>query len=179
MKIFSLIFTLCFLTILPAQADNRTGLKLSKPYAFATMPGVKNGAVFVEIRNQSDKEIALVKAEAAVAQTIELHENLVDPDDGMMMMRKVRQINVPKKGSVTLRPDGYHVMLIGLKEALTLNSEFDMRFIFDDGRKIEKTVVVMPPGTAADGVADAPEITDPAARDLSLMDKIKRFFAEL
>ncbi|MEM8833734.1 MAG: copper chaperone PCu(A)C [Pseudomonadota bacterium] len=116
-------------------------------YAFETAPSQKNGAVFLTLENNTSEDIALINAESPVAEIVELHENLIDPDDGMMLMRRVKQIVTPAKTDTYLEPTGFHIMLINLEEPLTIDSTFPITLHFDNGEKIETTVIVAPLGS--------------------------------
>ncbi len=115
-------------------------------YAFATAPSAKSGAAFMMIENLSDKDDALIEAKSDVAEITEIHENLIDPDDGMMMMRKVKKIDIPASGEAALTPTGYHIMFINLKNPLKEKEAFPITLKFESGYETTKEVKIMPAG---------------------------------
>ena len=86
---------------------------------------------FMTFKNTTDADRAVVSAESAVAERVELHTHL--HENGVMKMRQVEKIEVPAGGETVLAPGGFHVMLIGLKQSLDLGQMVDIKFNFDDG----------------------------------------------
>jgi copper(I)-binding protein len=64
-----------------------------------------------------------------VAASVEIHEtrNM----SGMMMMEKVPKVVVPRGARVELKPGGYHLMLIGLKQALGPGQTVTLTLVFE------------------------------------------------
>lgn len=96
--------------------------------AMASMDG-PTGAVFLSIRNNSGAPDRLVKAESAVAGAVELHT--ATNEGRKMSMRPVDAIDIPAGGSVTLKPGGFHIMLIGLKRDLKVGDTFEVVLRFE------------------------------------------------
>jgi len=68
--------------------------------------------VFLTIRNSGQEAHRLIFLASPSARAAEQH---VTPRDGDVMRRRpVQAIEAPARGSVTLRPGGLHVMLVGL-----------------------------------------------------------------
>ena len=122
--------TLLATATLSAQVGD---ISVSDPYAQAVPPGQPNSAVFMTLVNNSKENRALVAAETPSAGVVELHTHV--HEDGMMKMRKIDKIDIPAGQTVTLKPGGLHVMLIGLKEKLEPGKEVHMNLIFDKGGK--------------------------------------------
>jgi periplasmic copper chaperone A len=81
-------------------------------------PGTQSRAAgYLTIVNRGAARDALVSAAADVAERVELHEtrNM----SGMLMMEPVSRVDVEPGARVELKPGSYHLMLIGLKRALT------------------------------------------------------------
>jgi periplasmic copper chaperone A len=105
------------------------------PYARAVPPGQPNSAVFMSLKNNSAEKRALVGAESAVSDVVELHTHV--NENGMMKMRRIDQIALPAGKMVMLQPGGLHVMLIGLKQTLAPGSTVDLTLVYDDGSKMQ------------------------------------------
>ncbi len=90
------------------------GLEVKDAWARATVPGQKTGAVYMDVA--SERDAAIVAAESAAADRVELH--LMTMDGGVMRMRAVQKIDVPAGKPVKLAPGGLHIMLIGVKQPL-------------------------------------------------------------
>jgi len=128
------------------ETTNTPVIEIETPYAFATMPGAATGAAFMVLNNISDFDDALISVESDIAEITEIHQNIIDPDDGTMMMRKIKQIDVPAGKTATLKPKGYHVMFIKLKEPLTLGATTDIILNFEKSGAKNVTVEIKPPG---------------------------------
>ena len=74
-------------------------------------------AGYVTLVNRGSERDALVAASADAAARVELHQtrNM----SGMMMMEPVEKVDLGPGGRVELKPGSYHLMLIGLRRALT------------------------------------------------------------
>ena len=90
-----------------------------------------NGAVYVTLSNSGAQPDALVSASTDVAQTAELHETT--RDGGVMKMRPVKAIPVPAGGKTELKPGGYHIMLMGLKQDLKPGEKVAVTLKFEHG----------------------------------------------
>jgi len=98
-------------------------------YARATPPTLPNSAAFMSITNKTDKDIALVSATSDASKVAELHTH--DMKDGIMKMYQVPKIDIKANSTVTLKPGGFHVMLIGLKTKPLkekMNVEINLKF---------------------------------------------------
>jgi periplasmic copper chaperone A len=93
----------------------------------ATVPGQRSSGAFMQLTAPADATLVGVRSRAAAA--VELHEMAMD-DKMTMKMRAVASIALPAGKPVALKPGGYHVMLIDLKEQML------------PGRKVPLTLVV-------------------------------------
>ena len=87
-------------------------------------------AMYATIKNGGGDGDTLVSASTPVARFVELHA-VIKEKDGMMKMRPVKGgIKVPAHGEVQLRPGGYHIMLIGLKQAIAAGDQIPVTLKF-------------------------------------------------
>ena len=122
------------------------GIVVSEVWARPTLGQPANSAAYMTIENTGDAGDRLLGARAVDGATAELHRTV--QDNGVMRMRAVEDgIAVPARGSVALAPDGYHVMLIGLKQPLAQGEAFPLTLTFEKAGDIEVTakVAVTPP----------------------------------
>ena len=75
-----------------------------------------NTAVYVTIKNHGHEPDALLSAVTTVATSVELHETI--EKDGKRMMQPRSQFDIPTGGTLEMKPGSYHLMLLGLKQAL-------------------------------------------------------------
>ncbi len=124
--------------ILAATAGD--GVLVEDPYVRAVPPGQPNSASFMALRNTSDQTYRLVGASSDVAEVVELHTHTLE--DGMMRMRQVDHIELPAGETVSLKPGGLHIMLIGLKQKLVPDDEILLTLKFSDGSAREVSAPV-------------------------------------
>lgn len=92
-------------------------ISLEKPWSRATPSGAPVGAGYVTLKNSGGAADKLLSATAPdVAGKVEIHE--MSMDNGVMKMRPVNGLEVPAGKSVELKPGGYHIMFMQLKQPL-------------------------------------------------------------
>jgi VCBS repeat-containing protein len=92
---------------LPALADT---VKVENAWVRATAPGQKVAGAFMDLT--ADADMAVVSAASPAAKVVELHTMAMD--NGVMVMRPVKEVALVKGKTVSLKPGGLHVMLIDL-----------------------------------------------------------------
>jgi len=115
-------------------------VQVEDAYARAVPPGQPNSAVFMSLTNTGSEDGAVTGAESDVSEVVELHTHIVGED--MMRMRKVERINLPAGETVTLKPGGLHVMLIGLKSTLAPGDLVGLTLIYEDDSRTDLIVPV-------------------------------------
>ena len=158
------IFTL-FLTVLigsvslnAAAKDNLADVAVQNAWVRTTVPGQKASGAFMTLTAKAD--LQLVGVSSPVAGVSEVHEMKMTGD--IMQMRAVPNLALPAGKVVTLRPGGYHIMLLDLKTALPKNTTVPLTLLFKDAKggqsKIELMVPVSvaPPAAKADSGTVAP-----------------------
>ena len=109
----------------PAPVDIR------QPWARATVPGQSATGVFARV---TAREAArLTGGSSPVASVVEIHE--MKMDGNVMRMRALEAgLALPAGRAVDLKPGGYHVMLMGLKQALPEGSTVPLTLTFTDAQ---------------------------------------------
>ncbi|MCW8825531.1 MAG: copper chaperone PCu(A)C [Gammaproteobacteria bacterium] len=102
-------------------------------YARAMPPGQPNSGAFMTFKNSDSSAHAVVSADSPVSKVVELHTHI--HENGMMMMRRIDQIDIPANGETVLKPGGLHVMFIGLKHDLKVGQKVPVTLTFEDGSK--------------------------------------------
>jgi periplasmic copper chaperone A len=118
------------------------GVTVGDPHVRLVPPTAENSGVFMLLRNDSDKDVKLLGAESPASKKVELHT--VVKEGEVMKMRPVPEIVVKAKGETALKPGGFHVMLIGLKQPLKEGEEVPVTLKFDDGSSQELKAPVRP-----------------------------------
>ena len=98
------------------------------------------GAVYFDVRVTGAGD-ALVAAGTEIAEDAQLHE--IATVDGSAMMREVAGgIAIAPGGSVSLRPGGYHVMLLGVAEPPAPGETFALTLEFERAGRVTVDVAV-------------------------------------
>ena len=127
----------------PAKAADKPASPITvvQPWARATIGKLmKTGAAYFEVKN-TGAEDKIVAASTPVAKMAQLHHHTMTKA-GVMEMRQVKDIVVPAHGSVTLKPGGYHVMLMGLHAPLKQGDHFPLTLTFAKAGKMTVNVTV-------------------------------------
>jgi copper(I)-binding protein len=136
------IFTI---TVGKESTAQQANVQILNARSFATAPNAKTGAAFMTLKNTGSEDDILLSVSSEVAEKTEIHENMVDPDDGKMMMRRVKEIKIAGKSEVELEPAGYHIMLINLKAPLEKGESFPVTLTFEkSGERMVNTAIVAP-----------------------------------
>jgi len=125
-------------------------LRVGHPYARATPPGARAGGAFFTVENRGAQDDRLIAVASPVATAAELHTMAMDGT--VMRMRALREIDIPAGAKVALKPGGFHVMLLDLKQPLAVGEEIPMTLTFERAGTINVTVNVesmVPPADAA------------------------------
>ncbi len=111
------------------------------PYVRLAPPGAQATAAFMVLRNDADKDTALVKVENPLSKLTELHNHI--NDGGVMKMRPVKSIEIKAKGEAALKPGGYHVMMIELKAPMKEGDTVPLTLQFADGstKRVEAKIM--------------------------------------
>lgn len=117
----------------------------------AAMAG-HQGVVYLTITDAGAPD-TLTGATTPVANSAELHE-FID-DHGVMKMRPVASLPVAPGHPAMLKPGGYHIMLMGLKQPLTQGEQFPLALRFAYAGQVTTTVTVEPAGAATPGMDHA------------------------
>ena len=95
----------------------------------ATVPGQKSSGAFMQVTSTTD--VTLVGARSPAAGVVEIHEMAMD-DTMTMKMRAVKGIELPAGKAVALKPGGYHVMLMDLKDTVRVGQKLRLTLVVKD-----------------------------------------------
>jgi copper(I)-binding protein len=97
----------------PTASFTQGPITVSAAFARAMPPRAPTAAGYLTISNNGEASDTLLGASSEAAQAVLLHAMSVKND--MMTMAPVEGgLEVPAKGSVSLSPDGYHLMFTGI-----------------------------------------------------------------
>ena len=131
------------LVVTSAALAQPAQLEVTDAWARATPGKAENGAAYVTI--ESPTADRLVSASSPVAKKAELHTMSMQ---GMVMkMRPIAGLDVPPGQSVTLKPGGEHIMLMGLNQPLHEGQSFPLTLDFEKAGPRTVTVAVEKAGS--------------------------------
>ncbi|MBV8092152.1 MAG: copper chaperone PCu(A)C [Acetobacteraceae bacterium] len=130
-------------SVLPLWAyAARQDIKLEHIWARAAGPG-QNSALYMTVTVTGSPDF-LTGVSTPVAQSAELHQS--SHEQGVMQMRPVGRLPVGPDAPLRLEPGGYHVMLVGLKQALKPGDSMPVTVTFEKGGPVEATAKIAPAG---------------------------------
>lgn len=117
-------------------------LKISAPFARATLPNQPVAGGFLTITNSGEAGDTLIAARSPVAGRMEVHEMAMDGN--VMRMRELEDgLSVPAGETVTLEPGGYHIMFMDLAESLTEGDSAEVTLTFEEAGEVTLSMPVV------------------------------------
>ena len=104
-------------------------LVISDVWARATPPNVKTGAVYITITNHGNSMEMIKSISTEIAGKAMVHQSI--EVDGIMKMEHMMHVMIKPGTTLIMKPGGFHVMLMKLKEPLTDGESFPMTITFD------------------------------------------------
>lgn len=105
----------------------------------AAPPNAMAMAGYMNISNQTDSDVAVVDVTSVAFTSAMIHETVIE--DGIAKMHHHKRLVIPRGQSVSLEPNGYHLMLMRPKQELGPGDQAELTIELDTGSKIS---VVMP-----------------------------------
>lgn len=125
------------------------------PWVRATTSFQKSSVAFMQINSTNNAR--LVKADSPVAKVVEIHEMVMK--NHMMKMQAIPAIDLPAGKAVELKPDGYMVMLIGLKQQIKEGDTIPISIVIEGKNKKRETIKVNAMAMTMDSAATGGENT--------------------
>jgi len=123
------------------QVAKQTSMVVTGAWARALPPVVPNGAAYLSLQNMENKQDTLLSIASSIAKHTMLHESYLDDDK--VAMRHISQLNIEAGQQVEFKPGGYHIMLMGLKQPLSLGTTFNVTLKFEHAGLVEVPVTVI------------------------------------
>ncbi len=128
-----------------AFADMHGAWVIMGPKIFEPMKGTKVTAGYVTWRNLMDKPITVQVLAADGFKAVEMHQTTHEGDK--MKMQKIDKLTIPAKGSVELKPGGYHLMLFEPAKSVKVGTKVLVHLLIDGKHaEMEFPVVKRPAG---------------------------------
>jgi len=127
-----------------STATSASGVTVSDAWSRVTAPGAKTGAVYMTITSPDGDTLTKASVPTSVAGMTQLHEttheasggmhtttsDMSSSGGGMQGMKEVSMIEIPAGKPVTLKPGGYHIMLMDLAAPITSGQKIPVTLTF-------------------------------------------------
>jgi periplasmic copper chaperone A len=150
----ALILVLAQLAASPAPAkDYDVGsIHITQPWARATPKGASSGAAYMTVTNNGSAPDRMSCVSSDASRECQIHSMTME--GGVMKMRPVEGgLEIKPGETVTLKPSGFHVMLVNLKHPLTQAAQVKVTFKFEHAGTVDVECPVEAMGAPAPGAA--------------------------
>lgn len=127
------------LGLIAASAHAQT--TVTDPWVRGTVAQQKATGLFVQLTSAQGGK--LVSGSSPLAGSVEIHEMAMVND--VMKMRQVPALDLPAGKPVALKPGGYHLMLMDLKQALPAGSTVPVTLVVEGADGKRETLTLQAP----------------------------------
>ena len=134
-KVLSASLFVCYIILsfvtTPALNAAESTLKLQDVWVREAPPSAKVMAAFLVIENSGKSDRKLLSVEAEGFNKVEMHQTMIHGKMTHMVPQK--DLSIPAGESLTLKPGGYHLMLMKPLKVFKAGDKVSLRFKFKDG----------------------------------------------
>ncbi len=123
---------------LAVSAWAQTPVQVDGAWVRGTVATQKASGAFMTLT--ASRPVRLVGVQSSVAGVAEIHEMAMDKD--IMVMRETRGIDLAAGRALALKPGGFHIMLMDLKQPLLAGETVALTLTFEDRAKQRFTQTV-------------------------------------
>jgi periplasmic copper chaperone A len=135
---------LCSALVGALHAQSASPVTIKDAWVRATVPQQHSTGAFMRLT--APVNLRLVQVQSSLAEALEIHEMAMAGE--IMQMRAVEALELPAGKAVDLRPGGYHIMLMGLKQQVKVGDTVPLTLVFegaDKKRQIQNVRVTVRP----------------------------------
>lgn len=151
LSLFAVVGAFWVCGIAMGDAQTPSVIETSHPWSRATN-GTASGVVYLTVTNHGTVDDVLTQAATPIAKTTQFH--LSAEENGVMTMRPVSSVPVKAGASVDFKPEGLHVMLMGLSHPLEAGQSFPLTLTFEKAGTVQAMVMVEKAGEATGEMMD-------------------------
>lgn len=138
--------------LLASVAAYAADIEVKSAWVRGTVPAQTMSAAYMELTSKSGA--ALIGVTTPVAEDAEVHD--MEMEGAVMKMRAVPRLALPAGKAVSLKPGGYHIMLMGLKRPLKPGDRVPITLRIENAKRKTDALIVN---------AEVRELTESAAPD--------------
>ena len=135
-----------------ALAQPAAPVEVQDAWVRAAVPGQSGTGAFMKLTAHAG--LRLVGVTTPVAAVAEVHEMKMEGDT--MRMRAVAGLDLPAHKTVELKPGGYHLMLMDLKQPIAKDTTVPLTLQFQDAQGAKSTLSLNAPVRMAAPAGAAP-----------------------
>jgi len=132
---------LCSLALMAAVAQGQAQTTATDPWVRGTVAQQKATGLFVQLTSAQGAK--LVAGNSPVAERVEIHEMTMVND--VMKMRQIDELPLPAGKAVALKPGGYHLMLMDLKQPLAAGAVVPVSLVIEGSDGKRETLTLQAP----------------------------------
>ncbi len=141
-RTIALMTTLASVLLAAAASSAQAQTSVKDPWVRGTVAQQKATGMFAQITSPAGGR--LVSASSPVAGVVEIHEMTMDGN--VMKMRALADgLALPAGKAVELKPGGYHVMLMDLKQTLKAGDTVPVTLVIEGADKKRETLEIKAP----------------------------------
>lgn len=147
-----------------AMAQTVPKVQVTSAWVRTAVAGQMGTGGFMQLT--AKEPLRLVTVSSPVAGVSEVHEMKMEGE--VMHMRALKQgLELPAGKTVELKPGGFHIMLMDLKQALPKDSTVPMTLVFKDSKGQESKLELQVPVSARAPGASTPNFVEEKMEDHS------------
>jgi copper(I)-binding protein len=135
MKLLTILMTT--LSALVFQTASANHVTVSQAWVRPTVPGQAVAGAYLEITAEDTARLIAVRS--PLSPSVQIH--WMQMDGNMMRMRQVQALDLPKNTPVSLKPGGYHLMLMKLKRPIHAGDTIPLTLVIETQGKRELLTV--------------------------------------
>ncbi len=125
-----------------AAAQDTAHVDVADAWVRATVAGQQGTGGFMKLT--AHENLRLLRVSSPAADVAEIHEMKMGANN-VMEMRPISGLDLPKGKTVELKPGGYHLMLMSLKQPLAAGRTVPVTLLFTNSKGVESKLVINAP----------------------------------
>ena len=138
----SFVLSAAFVFAATTAATVSAQVTVSDPWIRGTVPQQTATGAFMLLTAQESSR--LIGASSPAARSVEIHEMKME-ENHVMRMRQIPELALPAGKVVELKPGGYHIMMMGLKQQMKEGDTVPITLEVETAGKQRKAVEVQVP----------------------------------
>lgn len=124
-------------------------VEVKDPWVRATVQQQKTTGAFMQLSAKQDARLVEVRSPAA--GVVEIHQ--MSMENNIMRMRSVPGLDLPAGKAIDLKPGGYHIMLVNLKQQIKDGDLVPVTLVVEGKDKKRQTIELQVPARPLNGAA--------------------------